>query len=536
MAGKIKKSSNSVKLPSKKTSNKYALLSVFDKTGIVEFAKTLSKLNYRIISTGGTAKVLIDAGIRIIPIQEITGNPESFDGRMKTISFQIESGILFDRKNSKHVKEAKKLKIKSIDIVVCNLYPFEKTSAKQNVKFEEVIESIDVGGPTMIRAAAKNNKNVLVITDPLDYQNISELLVQKNIDEKNRLELAAKAFRHLSFYDSQIANFLEFGKENFLDEIALPGRKVIDLRYGDNPHQKAAVYIQPATNSPLSKLQKITGRDLSATNFTDISSGLESVRVFNESAAVVIKHNSPSGVALANSPSEALKRAVAADPESAFGGVIVLNNPIDLKTAKTFAGFKEENGVLIDIIAAPSVKDEAVEFIKQIRKSTGVYVFEKIPKRRSNNKHLRFFDGGFVMQEWDDDLNFKDWKIVTKSKPTSSQMKQMKIAWSFIGRIRSNTILVVDKNLPMTRGIGSGQTSRVRATKIALEQAGKNVKGGILASDSFFPFDDSVKLAVKAGISAIVQQGGSVNDHASIDEANKAGIPMVFTGQRKFWH
>ncbi|MBP9716445.1 MAG: bifunctional phosphoribosylaminoimidazolecarboxamide formyltransferase/IMP cyclohydrolase [Candidatus Levybacteria bacterium] len=536
MAGKIKKSPKSVKLPSKKTSEKYALISVFDKTGIVEFAKSLVNLNYKIISTGGTAKALLDEGIKIIPIQEITGNPESFDGRMKTISFQIESGILYDRKNPKHIKEAKKLKIKSIDIVVCNLYPFEKTVSDPKVTLKDAIENIDVGGPTMIRAAAKNNKNVLVITDPMDYQNISELLSQNKIDEKVRLNLSAKAFRHLSFYDSQIANYLEFGKGNFINEIAIPGRKVIDLRYGDNPHQKAAVYIEPNTNSPLSKLEKITGRDLSATNFTDISSGLESVRIFKEPAAVVIKHNSPSGIALANSASEALKRAVAADPESAFGGVIVLNEPIDLKTAKTFADFKEENGVLIDIIAAPSVKADAVEFIKQIRKSTGVYVFGKIPKKRSNNKHLRFFDGGFVMQDFDDNLSFKDWKVVTKSKPTSSQMKQMKIAWSFIGRIRSNTILVIDKNLPMTRGIGSGQTSRVRATKIALEQAGKNVNGGILASDSFFPFDDSVKLAVKAGISAIVQQGGSVNDQASINEANKAGIPMVFTGQRKFWH
>ncbi len=531
-----KKSSKTAKTTLKKSLNKFALISVFDKTGIVEFAKIIDTLNYKIISTGGTAKALTEAGIKTIPIQEITGNPESFDGRMKTISFQIESGILFDRKNLKHVKEAKKLKIKSIDVVVCNLYPFEKTISGPKVSLSDAIENIDVGGPTMIRAAAKNNKNVLVITDPNDYGKISELLSSGKIDEDVRLNLSAKAFRHLSFYDSQIANYLDFGKNNFVNEIAIPGRKIIDLRYGDNPHQKAAVYIEPNTNSPLSRLEKITGRDLSATNFIDISSGLESVRIFKEPAAVVIKHNSPSGVALADNPSEALKRAVAADPESAFGGVIVLNEPIDLKTAKTFAGFKEENGVLIDIIAAPSVKDEAVEFIKQIRKSTGVYVFGKIPKRRSNNKHLRFFDGGFVAQDFDDDLNFKNWKVVTKKKPTTLQLRQMKIAWGFIGRIKSNTILVVDKDLPMTRGIGSGQTSRVRSTKIALEQAGKNVKGAILASDSFFPFDDSLKLAAKAGIGAIVQQGGSVNDQASVDEANKSGIPMVFTGQRKFWH
>lgn len=520
-----------------KSSEKYALLSVFDKTGIVEFAKTLISLGYKIISTGGTAKVLTDSGLQVIPIQEITGNPESFDGRMKTISFEIEGGILFDRKNLKHIKEAKKMKIKAIDIVIVNLYPFEQTVAKPNVRMADAIENIDVGGPTMVRAAAKNNKNVLIITDPSDYGLITSLFGQNKIDEKLRLKLAAKAFRHLSFYDSQIASYLESDKKMFAPEFAMPGRKMIDLRYGDNPHQNGAVYIEPNTNSPLSKLHKVTGRDLSATNFTDIAAGLESVRIFKEPAAVVIKHNSPSGVALGSSISQALQRAVAADPESAFGGVIVLNMPMDLKTAKTFANFKEENGVLIDVIAAPFIEKDAVEFVKGVRKTTGIYVFGKIPKVRSNRKHLRFFDGGFVAQDWDDtNTSFKSWKVVTKIKPSQKQMRQMEIAWKFIGRIKSNTIIIVDSDLPMTRGIGSGQTSRVRSTKIALEQAGKFAKGGILASDSFFPFDDSVKLAAKVGIGAIIQQGGSVNDQKSIDGANSAKIPMVFTGQRKFWH
>lgn len=520
------------------TSNKYALLSVYDKTGIVDFAKELIGLGYKIISTGGTAKVLIGSGLSIIPIQEITGNPESFDGRMKTISFQVEGGILFDRGNKKHVKEATDLKIKPIDIVVVNLYPFEQTISKPGASMMDAIENIDVGGPTMIRAAAKNNKNVLVITDPMDYISVSDLLKEKFINDKLRLSLAAKAFRHLSFYDSQIAKYLEPDKKMFAQEFTIPGRKTTELRYGDNPHQRAAVYIEPNTNSPLSKLTKITGRDMSATNLTDISAGLESVRIFKEPAAVVIKHNSPSGISLGKNIAEALSRAVAADPESAFGGVIVLNQPMDIKTAKTFANFKEENGVLIDIIGAPAINKNAVEFVRGIRKSTGVYTFGRIPKLRSDKKHLRFFDGGFVVQDWDDEseANFKNWKTVTKVKPTAKQMRQMKIAWGFIGRIKSNTVIVVDKDLPMTRGIGSGQTSRVRSTKIALEQAGKFVSGAILASDSFFPFDDSVKLASKAGIGAIVQQGGSVNDQASIDAANKAKIPMVFTGERKFWH
>ncbi len=521
-----------------KLPQRYALLSVFDKTGIVEFAKAISSLGYKIISTGGSAKTLIGAGLKVIPIQEITGNPESFDGRMKTISFQIESGILYDRTNPEHVKEAKTLGIIPIDIVVANLYPFEQTIADPKVSQDAAIENIDVGGPTMIRAAAKNFKNVIVVVDPKDYKSISILLRSSILlTDRLRMKLAAKAFRHLSFYDAQIAKYLEPDRKMFAQELAIPGRKIIDLRYGDNPHQRAAVYIEPNTNSPLAKLQKITGRDLSATNFTDISAGLESVRFFKEPAAVVIKHNSPSGIALGSSISDALQNAVAADPESAFGGVIVLNQSMDLKTAKTFANFKEENGVLIDIIAAPFIKNDAIEFVKKVRKSTGIYTFGQIPKQRSNKKHLRFFDGGFIMQDWDDtNANFENWEVVTEIQPTEKQIRQMELAWKFISRIKSNTIIVVDEAMPMTRGIGSGQTSRVRATKIALDQAGKFVHDGILASDSFFPFDDSVNLAAKTGIGAIIQQGGSINDKASIEAANKAKIPMVITHERKFWH
>lgn len=515
------------------SSKKYALLSVFDKTGIVEFAKELEVLGYHIISTGGTAQTLEKAGIKIIPIQEITGNPESFNGRMKTISFEIESGILFDRKNKKHREEADKLKIKPIDVVVCNLYPFEQTISDPKVKLESAVENIDVGGPTMLRAAAKNFQNVLPVVSPHDYISITEFLKQKKEDLKFRQALSAKAFQHLSFYDSQIARYLN--TEKFPDEITLPGRKGITLRYGENPHQTATVYFEPNNNSPLLRLGKVTGRDLSYVNFTDIWAGLESVRLFKEHAAVVIKHNSPSGIALGKNASEALTRAVAADPESAFGGVMVLNCPIDLKCAKTFAGFKEENGVLVDIIAAPSVSAEAQDFIKNVRKTTGIYTFGKI-LRRSNTTHMRYFDGGFVLQDWDDKFSTKNWSVITKKKPTKKQMDQMILGWKFISRIKSNTILIIDKSLPMTRGIGSGQTSRVRSTKIALEQAGKHCEGGILVSDSFFPFDDSVKLAAKAGITCILQQGGSVRDNLSIEAADKAGISMVFTGERRFWH
>ncbi len=516
---------------------RYALLSVSDKTGVVELAKVLNSSGFKIISTGGTAKVLADSGIKVIPIQKITGNPESFDGRMKTISFQIEGGILFDRKNPKHRREAKELKVPNIEIVVANLYPFEQTVRSSNVTLSQAVESIDVGGPTMVRSAAKNHQNVLVVVDPSDYEKVSEALKKNSVSRKLRQELAAKAFAHLSFYDSQIARFLS--REQFPRELTTPGRRALfSLRYGENPHQKGAVYFEPNTNSPLSNLQRRIGRELSYVNITDIASGLESVRIFGQPCAVVIKHNSPSGIALGRDIAQALKRAIEADPESAFGGVIVLNRPIDMKTAKAFASFKESEGILIDIVASPDIKRVAEKFINSVRKSTGIYTFGKIPIKRSNPKHLRFFDGGFVVQDWDDnhEASFGNWRVAGKIKPSRKQIAQMKIGWKFIARIRSNTVIVVDKNLPMTRGIGSGQTSRVRSTKIALEQAGKFAKGAVLASDSFFPFGDSVKLAAKFGIGAIVEQGGSQRDQDSIDTANKAGIPIVFTAERKFWH
>ena len=510
---------------------KYALLSVFDKTGISEFAKQISKLGYKIISTGGTAKTLEENGIEIVPIQEITGNPESFDGRMKTISFQIESGILFDRSNPNHVKQASEMQIPQIDIVVCNLYPFEKTIQNSKVTIDEAIENIDVGGPTMIRAAAKNFKNVLVLVNPDDYT-----LVSSKISLDTRQALAARAFHHLSFYDAQIARF--FSKELFPEELALPLRKTITLRYGENPHQQGAAYMHPHNNSPLQNLKKQWGRDLSHVNLTDINAGLESVRVFKEPAAVVIKHNSPCGLAAGRSAEEALKRAIAADPESAFGGIVVLNKEMDLTAAKAIGEFKDERHANMDIVAVPSITEDALEFLKKVRKTMGIYTFVDIPNTRSHDDNIKMVDGGLVIQTGDNDIEggFKDWKVVTKKQPTEKQLSQMKIAWKFIGRIKSNAIIVVDKEIPMTRGIGTGQTSRIRSTKIALEQAGGHTKDAILASDSFFPFDDSVKLAAKAGIAAIVQQGGSINDKASIEAADNAGIAMVFTGRRAFWH
>lgn len=514
---------------------KYALLSVYNKDGIVAFAKKLSDLGYEIISTGGTAKVLEQNSIPFVPIQDITGNPESFDGRMKTISFQIESGLLYDRTNKKHVEEAKTLDIKPIDLVACNLYPFEHTIAKVGVTLNEAIENIDVGGPTMVRAAAKNFKNVLVLVDPKDYPGVLEELKKGEVPQEFRKKLAGKAFSHLSFYDSQVAAYLR--EEQFPQEFTLAGRKLVDLRYGENPHQQGAVYTRPGFQSSLEHLERKWGRELSLINITDINAGLESVRLFEEPAAAVIKHNSPSGVALGENPQEALKRAIAADPESAFGGIIVLNVNMNLDAAKVIGEFKDERRGNIDIVGVPSIDDKALEYLQKVRKTMGVYTFGKIPQTL-DPWNIKWIDGGFILQTGDTDVEkgFDIWKVVTEKTPTPEQMKQMEIAWKLVSRIKSNSVIIVDGKLPMTRGIGSGQTSRVRSTKIAIEQAGKYCNGGILASDSFFPFSDSVEAAAKVGITAIIQQGGSIRDQDSIDAANKAGITMVFTGRRAFWH
>jgi len=526
------------KKATKKTSDnrKHALLSVYDKKGIVEFAKSLTELGFEIISTGGTAKVLNDNKIPVIPIQKITGNPECFDGRMKTISFEIESGILYDRGKKSHVKEAKDLNIKPIDIVVCNLYPFENAVSKKSVSLDTAIENIDIGGPVMVRAAAKNFKNVLVVIDPNDYQKITDSLKEKKIDLRFRQELAVKAFAHTAFYDSQIAK--HFGKDMFLDEVTLAGRKSFELKYGENPHQKASFYIEPNTSSLMGKLKSLSDKIPSLINIVDINAGIKAVELFSEPCAVVIKHHTPCGIAAGKNTSEALERAIEADPESAFGGVIVINNPIDLKTAKIIASFKEEKKKNIDVIVCPSIEKKALTLLKSVRKNMGIYVFGKMTKKNSDNKNIKFVDGGFLLQTADNDVekNFSKWEIVTKKKPTKKQLEQMKAAWKFVSRIKSNSVIIVDEKLPMTRGIGSGQTSRFRSTKLALEQAGKFVKGGILASDSFFPFDDSVKLAAKHEVSAIIQQGDSVNDKLSIEAADKANIPMVLTHTRAFWH
>ncbi len=522
----------------------YALLSVSDKRGIVELAKELKALGYSLISTGGTAKLLKESNIVVTPIEEITGNPEMLDGRIKTISMQIEGSILADRTNPKHVKEAEKFKLLNISLVVCNLYPFEQKNE---------VENIDVGGPTMLRSAAKNYINVLPVCDPGDYERVVEYLRLKNEDSRLsendgfRVEMAAKTFEHLSFYDAQIAKYfrvkslesrVESPDNKYPEELTIPGRRVKILRYGENPHQSASLYLTPNSSSPFENIQHIAGRELSMMNVTDINAGLEAVRIFDEPAAVVIKHNTPCGIALGSTPAEALQRAIAADPESAFGGVVVMNKAFDKSAAEIVTSFKDERRGLFDIVAAPGIEKEAQEILKGVRKSMGVYVLNGISKPKKEDMVIKEIIGGFTYQSADYDVQMarSGWQVVTKKQPTEEQLKQMEIAWMFIRRMRSNTVIIMDKKLPQTTGIGTGQTSRYRAAMMAIDLAKEKAEGAVLASDAFFPFDDVVTLAAKNKIGAIVQSGGSINDKASIEAADKASIPMVFTNERTFWH
>lgn len=508
----------------------YALISVFDKKGIAEFAKELTALGYTIISTGGTAKTLREAGIKVTPVEEITGTPEMLDGRIKTVSTLIEGGILYDRSNPSHVEQAEKLSLPNIEIVVCNLYPFEEKND---------IENIDVGGPVMLRSAAKNYKSVLAICDPKDYEKVINALKSEEVSEKLRIGLAAKTFEHLSFYDSQVAKFFRKQTEVLYPaELTVAGRKVKELRYGENPHQSASLYLTPNSNSPFENIKHIAGRELSMMNVTDINAGLEAVRIFDEPAAVVIKHNTPCGIALGSTPSEALQRAIDADPESAFGGVIVSNKPFDKEAAEVVTSFKDEKKGLFDIVAAPGITEEAQTILKEVRKSMGVYILNGIKKPGKGDRVVKEIIGGFTYQsaDWDTQSGRKKWEVVTKAQPTKEQFRQMEIAWKFIRRMRSNTVIIMDRQLPQTTGIGTGQTSRYRAAQMAIDLAGEKVKGAVLASDAFFPFDDVVSLAAIHEVGAIIQSGGSINDKLSIEAADKAGIPMVFTNERTFWH
>lgn len=511
---------------------KRALISVSDKTGLIEFAKKLVKNGVEIISTGGTAKALEEAGIKVIGISEITGFPECLDGRVKTLHPRIHAGLLAIRENKEHMNTLKEFGIETIDLVVVNLYPFRKTIEKQNTTLEEAIENIDIGGPSMLRAAAKNNKYVTVVVDPLDYDKvIDEIEQQGDICQDTKFKFAAKVFSHTASYDCLIANYLweKAGLPQYPETITMTYEKLQDLRYGENPHQTGAYYKEmlPAKGGLVNAVQ-LHGKELSFCNLNDANGAVQALKEFKEPAAVAVKHSTPCGIGVGEDLYQAYMKAFNADPVSIFGGIVALNRTVDAKTAE------EMNKIFIDIVIAPSYTEEALGILKK-KKNIRIMKLADIEHIEPGKLDIKKVNGGILLQEEDQkDFDMQELKYVTEQKPSEEDMKNLMFAWKAVKHVKSNAIVIAKDN--MTLGIGGGQVNRIWPTEMSLERAGEKAKGAVLASDAFFPFNDVVQAAAKAGIKAIIQPGGSLRDQDSIDECNKHGIAMVFTGMRHFRH
>ncbi|MED3662474.1 bifunctional phosphoribosylaminoimidazolecarboxamide formyltransferase/IMP cyclohydrolase [Ureibacillus terrenus] len=506
---------------------KRALISVSNKEGIVEFAKELVALGYEILSTGGTKKLLQENDVPVTGVDEVTKFPEILDGRVKTLNPMIHGGLLGKFDDPSHQAQMKEHGIEPIEIVCVNLYPFVETISKPDVTYEEAIENIDIGGPTMLRAAAKNHKYVTVIVDSNDYQTVlDELKANGATSFETRKKLAAKVFRHTASYDAYISNYLT--EEQFPETLTLTYELKQTLRYGENPHQKAAFYKKRlGSDFSLAYATQLHGKELSYNNIQDGNAALQIVKEFKEPAAVAVKHMNPCGVGVGSTIEEAFDKAYEADPVSIFGGIVALNREVDAATAEKLSK------IFLEIIIAPSFTEEALEILTK-KKNIRLLTIDFSQQKKDPFKVVSV-EGGLLVQD-DDTYGFEDAdiKVVTDREPTEEEWEALKLGWKVVKHVKSNAIVVNNKE--MTLGIGAGQMNRVGAARIALEQAGEKAKGAVLASDAFFPMPDTVEEAIKAGITAIIQPGGSIRDQDSIDAANKAGIAMVFTGVRHFKH
>lgn len=506
---------------------KRALISVFDKTGIVEFAKELSKLGVEILSTGGTAKSLKQAGIKVKDVSEYTGFPEMMDGRVKTLHPKIHGGLLALRDNKEHMKQAKENKIEMIDMVVVNLYPFEET-VKKKVSFEETIEMIDIGGPSMIRSAAKNFKYVIVLTDPADYKMVLERLKKgKDLNLEERKKLAKKVFERTSVYDSMISNYL--GKEEFPQSVVLPFSKIQDLRYGENPHQRGAFYKEPILNeTSIVNSRQLWGKELSYNNIFDGDGALELVKEFKNPAVAVIKHANPCGVAERDTIEKAFEDAYNVDPMAAFGCVIAMNRPCTLKVAEM------TKGKFIELLIAPKFNEDALKLLKETKENCRILEVGEL-KKSSKGYDMKKVVGGILIQsrEWPD-IEKIELKCVTKRKPTKKEIEDLKFAWKVNKHTKSNSVVFAKDKTGY--GMGVGQMSRVDASIIAKMKSAGRAENGSMSSDAFFPFPDAVEAAAGAGIKSIIQPGGAKKDPEVIAKCDELGIAMVFSGVRLFKH
>jgi len=510
-----------------------ALVSVSKKDGLIDFVKGLSEMGVEILSTGGTAKLLKDNNIPVIQVSDYTGFPEIMDGRVKTLHPLIHGGLLGRRDNEKHLEEMKKHGIKPIDMVVVNLYPFEDTISKEGVKLDEAIENIDIGGPSMLRSSAKNFQDVAVVVDSDDYEDILAEMEENDgaISYDTKMKLSVKAFKHTARYDSLISKYLEskVEGEGFPSILNLQFEKITDLRYGENPHQKAAFYENIGLNKgTLSKAKQLRGKELSYNNILDLNAALELAREFDETAAVIIKHTNPCGVAIGNNLVSAYRKARETDPLSAFGGIIGFNKNVDEETAKEIAS------TFIEAVIAPDYDESALAILKE-KKNIRLLKLSNFKEKTEKEYDLRNVSGGLLLQDKDSvTLNEDNLKVVTNRQPTEKEWSAMRFAWKVAKHVKSNAIIYATKN--ETVGIGAGQMSRVDSSKLAAMKANKPIQGTAMASDAFFPFRDSVDEAAKVGGTAIIQPGGSVKDEEVIAAANEHNIAMVFTGIRHFKH
>ncbi len=509
-----------------------ALISVSDKTGIVEFAQELSKLGVKIISTGGTATRLRDNGVDVIGISDVTGFPECLDGRVKTLHPAVHGGILAMRDKPEHMKQLADLKIETIDIVAINLYPFKETIMKPSVTLEDAIENIDIGGPTMLRSAAKNHRDVVVVCDPGDYaQVVSELTEKGEISYNTKYRLALKVFQHTAAYDAMISDYLRKQIDGELpDNLTLTFEKVQDLRYGENPHQKAYYYkeVKPWAGALVNAVQ-LHGKELSFNNINDTNGALETLKEFEEPTVVAVKHANPCGVGTGYDIFDAYAKTYKADPVSIYGGIIAANRSIDENTAA------EISKIFVEIIIAPDFTEEALAILTQKKNIRLLKLEDILAKAPKGTVDMKKVSGGILIQETDNSLfEESELKVVTDRIPTEREMDDMKFAMKVVKHIKSNGIVLARDG--KTIGVGPGQTNRVWAIGNAVRQATEPTEGAVLASDAFFPFDDNVEEAAKAGITAVIQPGGSVHDEDCIKKANELGIAMVFTGVRHFKH
>ena len=516
---------------------KKAIISVSDKVGIVNLAKNLTEFDVEILSTGGTAKKLRDGGIKVTDISDYTKSKEILNGRVKTLHPKVHGGLLAIRDDENHMSQMNENDIEAIDMVIVNLYPFEEVIKKEDVEFSEAIENIDIGGPTMLRSAAKNYKYVTIVTNPEDYKLISKELKKNkgSISPETNYKLAVKAFSYVARYDAAISNFLssinEDGSRTKLpSSFTLHLEKNMGLRYGENPHQDGAFYVETDISEPcISNALQLQGKELSLNNIYDTNSAYELVKEFKNTACVIVKHNNPCGVAESETTLDAFLKAKECDPISAFGGIIALNTELDEATASEIAN------MFVEVIIAPSYSDKALDIIGT-KKNVRVLQTPEIKNISLNGYDIKKVVGGALIQDRDitSDDDFVDFKVPTKRQPTEQEINDMKFAWKVCKHVKSNAIIYVKDG--QTVGIGAGQMSRVDSVQIAKMKAQIPTEGAVLASDAFFPFRDAIDEAAKAGIKAIVQPGGSIRDEEVVAAADEHGMAMIMTGVRHFKH